>query len=201
VAVAFSATDQPATADEQGDVRLWRQDGRLRFKFHAHRGWMMGIKFSPDNKILATGGWEDCTINLWNAETGQLLVHWPGSLRQTGWVTSLSFSPHGDQLLAGLGGGMAILFDAKTLHEITRFERHHNGVLQVAFSPDGSRVITGSWDAQLKLWDTLSGRECLALQGFPDSVLGLGFSADGSQLFGGDTYGTVHIWIGGSGPQ
>ena len=41
-------------------------------KLEGHNGWVPAVAFSPDGKLLATGGYP-CEIKLWNVESGEAL--------------------------------------------------------------------------------------------------------------------------------
>ncbi|HAA27291.1 MAG TPA: hypothetical protein DCE56_05920, partial [Cyanobacteria bacterium UBA8553] len=55
----------------------------------AHGGWVNTVSFSPNGKILASGG-SDSIVKLWDAENGSLLFTLEGHLSD---VTNISFSP------------------------------------------------------------------------------------------------------------
>src|SRR5262245_57179569 len=65
--------------------------GSVRWR---HCSSILAVRFSPDGKILATGG-NDSIIRLWNATTGQELRQLAGH-RQG--VYSLTYSPDGRTL-------------------------------------------------------------------------------------------------------
>lgn len=66
-----------------------------------HTGSVLGVIFSPDGKVLATGS-RDKTIKLWDPKSGELKRTLTG---HTGHVESLTFSPDGTTLVTGGGGG------------------------------------------------------------------------------------------------
>ena len=64
-----------------------------------HTDDVKSLAFSPNGKILASGGgWDDKTIYLWDTTTGQFQKTLKG---HTGAVTSLAFSPDGKTLASG----------------------------------------------------------------------------------------------------
>ncbi len=78
-----------------GEATLFRtRDGNKLQSFGEHRDVLYDAVFSPDNKRLATAGY-DRTIRLWDAETGKLLKSLEG---HNGAVLDLAFSPDGKVL-------------------------------------------------------------------------------------------------------
>jgi len=106
-------------------------------------------------------------------------------------VTSVAFSPDGQQVLTGSWDGTAKLWDLSG-REIQSFSGHTSGVGSVAFSPDGQQVLTGSFDNTVKLW-RVSGGAPLTYQ-HTSHVNSVAFSPDGQQVLTGSGDGTVRLW-------
>jgi WD40 repeat protein len=91
-ALAFSPGGRMLATLEGRTVRLWdmqRKVERLKLAEHSDRAWC--VAFTPDEKHLATGGW-DSTVRLWDPMTGreQARYDW-----QIGRVNAVAFSPDG----------------------------------------------------------------------------------------------------------
>ncbi len=85
-----------ATGHRDGTVMI---RGSMRTNFPAHRRRVIGVAFSPDGRILATGG-EEGTAKLWEVARHREIATLKGHLRS---VHSLGISPDSRRL--GTVGG------------------------------------------------------------------------------------------------
>ena len=90
---------------ESDDLSLWdvASGKRLGNLLHGHTKRAVTAAFSPDGKILASGG-EDMTVRLWDLTTYKPIGQ---PLRSESGVLSIAFSPNG-KLLASAGWGKTV---------------------------------------------------------------------------------------------
>jgi WD40 repeat protein len=87
-----------------GSVRLWDvASGREAAVLEDRSGWVRSVCFSPDGKLLASGG--DGSVRLWDVVSGREAAVLED---RSGGVRSVCFSPDG-KLLASGGWAKAIL--------------------------------------------------------------------------------------------
>lgn len=93
---------------------LWdvRNPLRARTDLNAHKDAVQSICVSPDNRFVATTGWDN-DVFLWDILTGDQVGHFPGHAAH---VNACAFSPHNFRLATGAAGrkdNSILLWDCK----------------------------------------------------------------------------------------
>ena len=86
------------------------------------------------------------------------------TIRMTGPVRFIAFSPDGNRIFAGADDKSVWEWDSKTGERLKEMQRQTDGVVFVAFSPDGNRIVSGSGDKLVRVWDTKTNEQ-LEMQG------------------------------------
>ncbi len=141
-----------------------------------------GVAFSSDGKTLASSGFFNPNIYLWDVETRQS-VGTPLK-GQHGAINQMAFHPDGQILASGSHDGTIILWDVKTRQPIGQpLLGHHSSIYNLLFSPDGKTLVSSSADQTIIFWDVATGQQIdAALTAYSPLINKIAFSPDGSKL-------------------
>jgi len=147
---AGPANRQVAVSTENKHVQLF--DSRLQSlrMMQGPPGKAFGLRFSPDGRQLAGGGWFD--IFLWSTATGQLQVRDTG---HHGLISSLDYSPDGGQMVSigRITDANVLVTDTASGSLNRRLTTQPLCGWNVRFSPDGRYIASSSEDGSLLLYD------------------------------------------------
>ena len=162
-----------------------------------HSSWVTGVAFSPDNRRLASGSWDE-TVKVWDVPTGQQLSALSGKVKE---VQALAFSSDGRWLATENSSDTVTLWDAATGKVVRMLPSDKpvgalgtNWVYSIAFSPDGRWLASGIDSKTVRIWEVSTGRAVRDLTALRRSVIYVAFSPDGRLLASGDDDKTIGIW-------
>jgi Tol biopolymer transport system component len=166
-----------------------------------HAGGIASVHFSPDGKLLASGG-GDRMIRVWDVSTAKEVHALEGP---TSFTCAVRFSPDGKVLAAAgyeTGSGNPIyLYDVATGKELPRLAGHPTGgVRRLVFTPDGKQLVSGGFDGAVRVWDLASGKQVRVMQIESGTVYSIALSGDGKTLATAGRDG-LHLWDLASGKE
>ena len=198
--LAFSPTGETvAGATWNNAIQLWdRRTGKLLKTLIGHTDLntrSMSIHFiaySDDGKRLASVGWEDRTIRIWDVETGQRLQTITALPER---IYSVAYSPDSQSLVGGGSDSNIYLWDVGTGERLKTLTGHTSGVDSVTYSRGGTTLVSGSWDKTIRFWDASTGKLLKTLTGHTDSVNAVMYAPDGKTVVSMSYYdGTIRFW-------
>ncbi|MDO9311110.1 MAG: caspase family protein [Nitrosomonas sp.] len=191
------------SASDDKTVRFWDiENGKTTLMLRGHigpsnEGKIFAAALSPDNRLLALGGWFDkSVIRLIDLASGRVLRLLKG---HTNIIEGLAFSADNRFLLSGSGDFTARIWDVVSGESLHTLTSHRDDIYAVAFSPDGRKVVTGSLDHTLKLWDRATGKLLSDMKEHTDKVHSVTFTPDGRYLLSGSDDRTIRLWQGTDG--
>ncbi len=176
-------------------IRLWdTATGEELRRLAGHSAGVTGLAFACDGNLLVSVG-GDFSARVWETATGK-----PSKAIWSGYqqiLTSVSFSPDGNQLAAGSAQGAVFHWSIngdKPPLESYLVSPPRAGIRLVQFADGGKTLVTASGDQLVRVWDAKAGKQLRHANcgdSLPDTSLAL--SADGKALAAGRIDGGIQV--------
>jgi WD40 repeat protein/beta-lactamase regulating signal transducer with metallopeptidase domain len=168
--------------DRPGKVTVWDLAANKRVGVYHEGQGVPSVAFSPDGKLLVTGGWGKPAL-VRNTATGKVVTTLP-----TRGTVRVAFLPDGKQVVSVSEGKDVRLWDARSGKEVAELKGARTRLQSMAVSSDGKWLAAGGGDPQngetdpIYLWDLPARKLAATLKEHKGSVLGLAFSPDSKSL-------------------
>ena len=142
--------------------------------------------FSPDGKMLATGGVESKS----NLDFAAMMGAATGKKKSKN-------PPNPQDMMRDLkveAIGQVVLWDVSSGRELGALKGHGKGVTQVTFSRDGRLLASGSSDNTIKVWDVAAQRPLATFTGHTANIESIDFSPDSRLLASTSEDGATFLW-------
>ena len=147
------------------------------------------VSFSPDGKILASGGVESKS----NLDAATLMGQATGNQKRS----KNQKPPSSDDFLKNIKvetTGQIVLWNAATGQQVGIIKGHGKGITDVVFSRDAKLIASAGTDNTIKIWDVGSQRELRTLTGHTANIESMDFSPDGKLLASASDDGSTFLW-------
>ncbi len=154
---------------------------------------IQSIAFSPDGKLLASGGLDN-TVRLWDVGKRREIISHEPYQNEADYTNfeSVAFSPTG-KMFASAGWHNEIHLWSPTDHKLIGTLNTGETVVALAFHPDG-RFLAAGVGARIRVWDMETRSEVAPLEGGLGRVNTIAFSSDGNTLVGSAGHGVIRVW-------
>ena len=155
---------------------------------------VLALAFSPDGKLLATGGGDPSRsgeLILWNVEAKTVARQFVDAHSDT--VFSIDFSRDGKYLVSGAADKFVKQFEVETGKHVRSFEGHTHHVLGVSWKGDGSRIASAGADNAIKIWNVETGEQHRTIQNYAKQVTAIHYIGATDNLISGSGDKTVKM--------
>jgi WD40 repeat protein len=153
-------------------------------------GWVYAVRYSPKAKMIATGGYNEDGIEIWDAKSGKLLstiqLDWP--------VCSLAWTSDEKKLIAGSNDASIRIFDTATWQQIAVLEGHEDVVYSITLFQNDRLLASTSWDKTARLWNLDTNLQVGPPLQHENFVWCAAFSADGKLLSTACYDNNAYVW-------
>jgi hypothetical protein len=194
--VAFSPDGKYIASGAFQEAVLWdAQTGALRQRITGFADRVVALGFSPNGKLLATGGGaptEDGEIKVLEIPSGKVVADIKNGHSDT--VFGVAFSPDGTKLATGAADKFVKVFEIPSGKFLKSFEGHTHHVLDVGWKGDGKLLASASADNSIKVWNYETGEQTRTIPGHGKQVTRLLFKGATPELITVSGDQTVRMW-------
>jgi len=161
-----------------GDGTISEWDASLGKETHvwkAHNDVAISLAFSPDYRLLASGGLNDANVKLWDPATSREIRTF-GEKKTAGLIeqsNAVAFSPNGRMIAFSVAGVhekqmeyayvRTYVWSVETGEKLFTLEGHKFDIGGLVFTPDNRYLISGSADRTIRIYDLNTGKEVRTL--------------------------------------
>jgi WD40 repeat protein/serine/threonine protein kinase len=186
---------------------LWGVCHSELFTLDKNTGWICGVSYSPDGKVIASAGAgnpyyhhdadriQPGEIILWDAATGRKLHTLSGHKHN---LLGIAFSPDGRRLASTSLDGTVRVWDAATGTQVQVLgevpdDQEHRVFRGLAFRPDGQEIVVAGPQGNILRWNASTGQPLAAWPTGLRDLWSVVFSPNGKWLAAEDYTGEIKI--------
>jgi WD40 repeat protein len=179
------------TASADGSARIWDPQTSPAAQVLQAPGGISKVDVSSNGaRVLAAGGYNNMSAQIWQIDSGRLIAELRG---HRDIVSDASFNPDGESAVTASSDATARIWDIDSSDDVMEM-KHPQAVSLTEFHPSGRLVVTADDRGTAYLWDASTGERRATLSGHSEPINNLAFSPNGEFLVTGSSDGTARIW-------
>ncbi|EFP87362.1 protein with putative role during mitosis [Puccinia graminis f. sp. tritici] len=165
--------------------------GGARHTLTGHRSPITALAFHPTFSSLASAS-EDCTIKVWDYETGEFELTLKGHTKV---VCDVDYDSKGTFLVSCSSDLTIKLWDCMNNYRCTKtLYDHDHSVSSSRFLPGDTHIVSASRDQTIKIWEVATSFCVKTLRGHTEWVRGVWPWTHGKLLVSASNDQTARIW-------
>ncbi len=162
------------------------------FSMHTDEVW--SAKFSPNDSLVVSAGYEENTI-IWERASGNI-VH---NLKHPYGSSSAIFSPDGTKVCTGSYDGKVRIWDVQTGEMKKVLLGKESALRSIAYHPSENLIAAGGDDNKVTVWNSVTGNVIRELEDSNHDIWNVIFSPSGEYLLSGASDNIIRIYEVSSG--
>jgi len=183
--------ERVVSGSKDGTIRVWdveRGDTVLGPINTGH--WIVtAVIYSPDTTKIATGGYDETALKIWDAKTGNLL----STIKHESEVWSLTWTSDQKKVITPSYCSIRI-FDTATWQQIAILEGHTSHVYSLSLFHNDRLLTSGSHDRTARLWNLDTNLPVGPPLQHQNTIQSAAISADGKLLVTGCDDENAYVW-------
>lgn len=190
------------TCVENGEIRLWNNNGELQNVFNFHKTSIISCKWNNDDNIFITLDINNIAI-LWNVHTGTILQHFELTNTNNSTVESTNSQidingidlewVDNDKFVLPSGKGMISVYDIYDKQNIGKLVGHKQMITCIKFNQSSRMLATSADDFNIRIWVGNSNNSNYCFMGHSQNIIALDW-INKDLLISSSMDGTVRIW-------
>ena len=181
-------------------MRVWdARTGNNSFVYYGHTADVFSVAWSPDGKLLASGGMDE-TVQIWDVQSPD-----PKRVYRSAqsWVEAVRWG-RASNLVAGACFQAVYLWDVRRQRSVRKLRGFIESVECLDWSPHDGYLAVGDDAGRVQVLDGVSGRVMRTIQAHAGTMHALAWSPDGRQIAtspstSGDSPAPVTLWWASTG--